>query len=163
MIQEKSKRRRKIDMAVLTIVLIMFCTLIAFFYFVQHSRVKSDPKYREVKAAVGPQFDKIVKYIEYLDRSSSGTGCASKKEMQEAASRKEGQFRFSLANMGSYNGEIAYCLVAENVVNKGRAYHSSVIVNDPTWDGKRSYHHYVTGKEPAPDLGGPCNEQVIRR
>ena len=36
-------------------------------------------------------------------------------------------------------------------------------VNDPTWDGKRSYYHYVFGVEPQPDSNGPCNTSVIRK
>ncbi len=152
------------NIAVLIIALIMTGTLAAFFYYMQGgSNVRKDPKYHEVAAAVGPQFDMITRYLDNVEKAYADPATIPVREASEAAKRSSGPFRFHMASMGVYEGRMGYCLVAEHVTNKGRAYHSSIPVRDPTWDGRRSYYHYVTGKEPMPDVTGPCNEQVIRR
>lgn len=163
-----SKKKSHIDKAVLAVGLLMLLILIAYLYSLHKSGTQYSPEYRKVAAEVGPQFDKIVHYLERVERAypnaqnSARSKQAFKQELEQAANRKQGEFRFRLANMGSYQGQMAYCLEAESTLTHGRAYHSSLPVNDPTWQGKRSYYHYVTGQEPVPDLGGPCNEQVIR-
>ncbi len=153
---------KKIDLAVVTIAGGMILTLVLFFYFMQKDGIKRDPKYIEVSSQVGPQFDKISSYLDTVKRHYKSAGEIPQSEARNAADRRAGKFHFQMKNMGVYNGEFGYCLVAEHINNNGRAYYSSIPVTDPTWEGNRSYHHYVTGQEPAPDLTGPCNEQVIR-
>lgn len=156
------RSRSTIDVSVIIIAGGMILTLVLFFYFMQKEGIKRDPKYIEVSSQVGPQFDKISSYLEKVKRHYKTAGDIPQSEARDAANRRAGNFHFQLKNMGVFNGEFGYCLVAEHISNNGRAYYSSIPVKDPTWDGNRSYHHYVTGQEPAPDLSGPCNEQVIR-
>lgn len=155
----------KIDKAVIGIGLIMAGILASYFYFYQNStnQIQRDPKYQEVATKVGPQFDKITKYLDHLENAYPSAANIPKREVRNAGTFQAGDFRFKVANISDYRGELGYCLVAEHIQNKGRAYHSSELVNDPTWHGNRSYYHYVTGKEPIADLDGPCNETIIMR
>lgn len=157
------RKKRHIDKAVALVGLIMTLILAAYFFSMLKSGVQYEPEYRKVAAKVGPQFDNIARYIEKVERAYPDSKAIPEREMKVAASRQEGEFRFQLANMGEFNGKMEYCLMAEHIYKGGRAYHSSVPVYDNTWQGKRSYYHYVTGSEPEPDLDGPCNEQVIRK
>jgi len=158
-----TSKKRHIDKAVIVVALGMALTLAAYFYSLHHSGVQYEPEYRKVAAQVGPQFDTIARYLQRVERAYPDSSKIPEREIREAAQRKQGEFRFRMANMGEYGGKMEYCLVAENIYTGGRAYHSSVPVHDNTWQGKRSYYHVVTGTEPEPDLDGPCNEQVIRR
>ena len=159
----KSKKKKTIDKAVIVVGLGMLITLIAYYYSLHKAGVSYEPEYRKVAAKVGPGFNNISSYLEKVERAYQQPQDIPEREMQQAAQRTEGDFRFRLDNVEEKNGKMEYCLVAEHIYNKGRAYHSSVPVYDSTWQGKRSYYHYVTGKEPEPDLDGPCNEQVIKR
>jgi len=158
-----AKKKKHIDKAVIVVAAIMGLILLAYYYSLQKSGVQYEEEYRKVAAKVGPQFNNISRYLEGVKKAYPKQQDIPEREMKEAANRKQNDFAFRLANMGMYNGAMEYCLIAEHIYDKGRAYHSSIPVHDGTWQGKRSYYHYVTGNEPAPDLDGPCNEQVIRR
>ena len=157
----RSSKRKKIDLTVLVLAVVIMGVTVSLFFMASKTSIHYDPKYIEVANQVGPQFDRISRYLDNLGKYYNSPADIPKSEARKSSERKAGNFRIQMKSMGTYNGKLGYCLVAQHISNKGRAYYSSVPIKDPSWEGKRSYQHYVTGEEPVPDLDGPCNERVI--
>ncbi len=157
----RSAKQKKIDLTVLVLAIIMGVT-ISLFFLTNRTSLRYDPKYLEVVNQVGPQFDKISQYLDNLGKYYKSPKDIPKSEARSSSERRAGNFHIQMKNLGTYSGKLGYCLVAQHISNKGRAYYSSIPIRDPSWEGKRSYQHYVTGEEPVPDLDGPCNERVIK-
>lgn len=156
-------RSRKRDIVILIISLILLGAGIYYYYEVTKYDIKHNPKYARVSGEVGPQFDKLSRYLDKLARYYDGGANIPRSALRQEENKLVGEFFYYARNVGVREGKFGYCLVAEHYQNQGRAYYSSVPVNDLTWDGKRSYYHYVFGVEPQPDLDGPCNSSVIRK
>ena len=156
-------RSRVRDLVILLICLILLGGGIFYYYQVTRYDIKHNPKYNKVSGEVGPQFEKLSKYLDKLARYYKGGDNIPRNALRQEENKLVGEFFYYLRNVGVNDGVFGYCLVAEHYKNHGRAYYSSVPVNNPTWDGKRSYYHYVFGVEPQPDLNGPCNASVIHK
>lgn len=156
----KSRTR---DMMILLISLILLGCGIYYYYEVVRHDIKHNPKYSKISGEVGPQFDKLSKYLDKLARYYKGGQNIPRNALRQEENKLVGDFFYYLRNVGVHNGTFGYCLVAEHYKNHGRAYYSSVSVDNPSWEGKRSYYHYVFGVEPQPDVLGPCNASVIRK
>jgi hypothetical protein len=161
-VDKKEKITRRVNIVGVSVFVLGLVVVLGTFYFLEGRSIRSHPLYEEVKSQVGPKFRAISRYIDKLERNLEVNSTEFREEArQEVAKSGAGSFRFSLHNFSQRDGEAVYCLVARHRENGGKAYFSSVPVQDDTWEGRVSYYHYVYATEPEPDPDGPCDKSVV--